>query len=131
MVSSRRSMLKGTVVGSLAVAGCLQYIPCLDDIACFNFRHYAADDVSDRLEITHTGGEDLPANEVYITNVVTNYQAEITETVAWSELDDKPDPSVGISGEKIRVGILFPDVVQVLWYQDGEEQVIGETRSFR
>ncbi len=53
MVSSRRSVLQATLVGSVGLAGCLQYIPCLDDVACFNFRHHAADDVPDQLEITH------------------------------------------------------------------------------
>lgn len=131
MGPSRRSVLKGTIVGSVGLAGCLQYIPCFDDVACFTFKHHGVDDAPDILEITHTGGDDLPANEVYITNVALDYEAEETGTVAWSNLDDESDPTVGISGETIRIDIRFPDVVEVWWRHEDQVTVIGKTREFR
>jgi len=127
----RRTFLKTSLVASLATGGCVQLRPCRDDVACFNFRHIAADDVPDRVEITHTGGDDLPANKVYITNVVTDYESEKEKTVAWSDWDDEVNTNAGIGGKTITVHILFPDVVKILWRHGNKEQVIGETRSFR
>lgn len=130
MVPSRRSVLAGTTTVYVGITGCLQYIPCFDDVACFNFRHYGANDAPDKLEITHTGGDDLPANEVYITNVALDYEAGETGTVAWSELDDESDPTAGIGGETIRVDILLldPGTVEVWWRYEDQVKVIGETR---
>lgn len=115
----------------MGCAGCSDSDTCNAEVACLSFEHDAADDVPDALTIEHTGGDDLPANEVYITNVAVDYREDQIETVQWYEYDDGSDPNDGITGKSVQVPIAFPDVVKVLWRHDDEEKVIGETRSFR
>jgi len=130
MVVSRRSVLRyGALVAGSASAGCQQ--SSQEKVARFSFDFQGYDDSPDVLRITHTDGNDLPANEVYITNVAIDYREEVTGTVAWHELDEDVGPTDGIADQTAVVELLFPDVVQILWRHDGEEQVIGETRSFR
>lgn len=121
----------GIWIAGVGSAGCSNSDTCTADVACFSFAHDAYDDNPDILTIEHTGGNDLPANEVYITNVAVDYREEQIETVHWYEYDDGSDPNDGIAGKSVQVPILFPDVVKVLWRQDEEEKVIGETRTFR
>lgn len=128
----RRSLLGiGISVVGLGFAGCSDRDSCDEEIACLSFDHDGYDDSPDVLTIEHTGGDDLPANEVHITNVAVDYWEDQIETVQWYEYDDQSNPEDGIAGKLVQVPIEFPDVVQVIWRHDGEEQVIGETRQFR
>lgn len=128
----------GVVVSSLLSAGvvlpgCSQLSePC--EIACFEFTHEAFDDAPDWLTVRHVEGRDLPAGEVYITNVLTESDPDgpwETGTVAWHAVDADLGPTDGIAGRDVRVDIGFPDVVQVRWRHDGTEAVLDETRDLR
>jgi len=96
-----------------------------DEIACFAFAYRGADDAPSRLDIEHTGGErQLPAGDVYITNVSVDYESGATDTVAWAELDDGIGPTDAINGEARRVNLGSVGIVQILWQQDDVERVI-------
>jgi hypothetical protein len=105
------------------------------EIACFEFSHEGFDDAPDWLTIAHTEGRNLPAEDVFITNVIVGGRGRdsdwVIETVAWHEVDDEIRASDGIAGESVRVDIGFPEVVQVLWRNENGERVLDETRSFR
>lgn len=132
MEVQRRSILRHSIcVVGMGFAGCSGSTTCNAEVACFSFEHDAYDDNPDILTIEHTGGDDLPASEVYITNVAVDYREDQIETVQWYEYDDGSDPESGIAGKSVQVPIAFPDVVKILWRHDDEETVIGETRSFR
>jgi hypothetical protein len=103
------------------------------EIACFEFTHEAWDDAPDWLTIKHTEGRDLPAEEVFITNVVVEYGRttdRVIETVAWHEVDDEIGASDGIAGESVRVDIDPQRAVQVLWRTQNEEHVLDEISSY-
>jgi len=73
------------------------------------------------LDIEHTGGErQLPAGDVYITNVSVDYESGATDTVAWAELDDGIGPTDAINGEARRVNLGSVGIVQILWQQDDD-----------
>lgn len=128
---SRRSVLKSSIlVPSASFAGCGADQGCTDDVACFEFEHRGFDDAPDVLTVSHTGGDALPADEVFITNVAIDYHDDVVDTVPWHEFDDETDETGSIDGDSAEVPILFPDVVEVLWRTD-DEVVVGETRSFR
>lgn len=134
MQLTRRKVLGGVggAIGIGAGAWVLRSPSC--DVACFDFYHEGFDDAPDWLTITHTDGRDLPAEEVFITNVVVEHGPDsewVTDTVAWHEVHEDMDPSEGIAGRSIRIDIAFPDVVQVLWRHDTDEQVLDETQEFR
>ncbi|WP_436924803.1 hypothetical protein [Halosimplex amylolyticum] len=132
MEVQRRSVLRlGICLVGLGCAGCSNRDACNAEIACFSFDHDGYDDNPDILTIEHTGGDDLPASEVYITNVAVDYREDQIETVRWHEYDDGSDRDDGIAGKSVQVPIAFPDVVRVLWRHDDDEKVIGETRAFR
>jgi len=132
MDHTRREVIRGSsVVASVGLAGCQRLWSCSADVACFEFEHEGYDDAPDILTITHTGGDALPATAVFVTNVAVNYDADETGTVPWPELSETTDETDDIGGDSVEVEILFPEVVQVLWRHDGDERVIGETRSFR
>jgi hypothetical protein len=107
------------------------------EFACFEFTHEAWDDAPDWLTIKHSEGRDLPAEDVFITNIVVEYSGnheteteQVIETVAWHEVDDEIAASDGIAGESVRVDIDPPDVVQVLWRTQNEEHVLDEISSY-
>ncbi|WP_267162950.1 hypothetical protein [Halovenus salina] len=107
------------------------------EIACFEFTHEAWDDAPDWLTIKHTEGRDLPAEDVFITNVVVEYSGnleteseQVIETVAWHEVDDEVVPSDGIAGERVRVDIDPQRVVNVLWRTKNEEHVLDGISSY-
>ncbi|MFC4988285.1 MULTISPECIES: hypothetical protein [Saliphagus] len=132
MIRTRRELLHtGSLIGCVCLSGCQTFSSCSAEVACFEFEHEGYDDAPDVLTITHTGGDSLPANEVFITNVAVDYNDEEIATVPWYELSANVDADDEIEGDSITVEILFPEVVEVLWRQDGEERVIGETRDFR
>lgn len=104
------------------------------DVACFAFDWEGFDDAPDWLTIAHVAGRDLPAGEVFIDEVVVESEPGtewVTDTVAWADLQDDVAPSDGIGGRRIRVDIGSPDVVQVLWRHEGDQQVLDETRNPR
>lgn len=105
------------------------------EIACFEFSHQPFDDAPDWLTITHTEGRDLPAENVFITNVVVEYSGNlgtetVIETVAWHEVDNEIVASDGIAGESVRIDIDPPGAVQVLWRTENTEQVLDEIQSY-
>ena len=134
MKLTRRKVLGG-VVGAIGVgvgAWALRSPSC--EVACFDFYHEGFDDAPDWLTIVHADGRDIPAEEVFITNVVVEHGPETewkTDTVAWHQVHDDIAASEGIAGGSVRVDIAFPDVVQVLWRHDGDEEVLDETRELR
>jgi hypothetical protein len=77
------------------------------------------------LTIEHAGGtERLRAEDVFVTNVNTDYEAGESDTLAWAELDDDLGPDDPINGEAVRISIRFPDIVTVRWRRDGDEEVV-------
>jgi hypothetical protein len=132
MGRTRRQLLQtGSLIGCIYLSGCQAFSSCSADVACFEFEHEGYDDAPDILTISHTGGDSLPANEVFVTNVAIDYNNEEIATVPWYELSETVDADDEMGSDSIEVEILFPEVVEVLWRQDNEEQVIGETRDFR
>jgi len=73
---------------------------------------------------TPVGERQLPAGDVYITNVSVDYESGATDTVAWAELDDGIGPTDAINGEARRVNLGSVGIVQILWQQDDVERVI-------
>ncbi|WP_123536756.1 hypothetical protein [Halosimplex salinum] len=102
---------------------------CDRHVACFESIHQGADDNPDHLVVRHVAGRDLPAREVYLTGVASEYppDPETGRTAAWHELGDI-GPGAGVAGETIRVEIGFVDTVSVLWRRDGDESVVEEFR---
>jgi hypothetical protein len=104
------------------------------EIACFEFTHEGYDDAPDQLTIAHTEGRDLPAEEVFITDVIVGGRGRdsnwVIETVPWHEVDNTIKPTDGIAGESIHVDIGFPEVVQVLWRNENGERVLDETQPY-
>lgn len=131
----RRAVLAGTV----ATVGLGGYLYSKDesrscDVACFEFFHEGFDDAPDWLTVRHTQGRALPADEVFVTNVVVDHGPEtdwITETVAWHDVDEATDPTDDVDGSSVRVDIGSPDIVRILWRRGDDERVLDETRSFR
>jgi len=98
------------------------------EVACFEFDHRGFDDAPDWLTIRHTGGRDLPANEVFITGIATEWppEPEDGETKPWFELDEELGSMDGIGGEAVRVDLAYVRTVRVLWQRDGGEREIGK-----
>lgn len=68
----------------------------------------------------------------FITNVEVEREfdgEDVNDTVDWHEVDDDVAPSDGIARRSVQVDIAPPDVVQILWRHDGDEQVLDETRN--
>lgn len=132
MVYTRREILRLTGIGlPLGVSGCVRVrdVQLMDtpscDIACFEFEHEGFDDAPDYLTITMVEGRGLPAKEVYVTGVATEWppQSDSGQTKPWHELSYL-GPTESIAGHSIRVDLAYVSTVHVLWRHDDEEHTL-------
>jgi hypothetical protein len=132
---NRRELLTaisgGVVVGGLS--GCAereqqQECDSEEDIACFNYLYRSPDDNPDVLCLVHVGGRDLPAGDIYITNVTREYPPEppYGQTLSWAAVSDL-DPTDGIAGASVLVDIGYTSTVYVLWRRNGSVEITLET----
>ncbi|GAB7009266.1 hypothetical protein JCM31271_12090 [Halorubrum trueperi] len=112
----------------MAGFGAISYhqLTTCNEIACFSFEYQGADDAPNVLDIQHSGGqEQLPAGDVYVSEVVVDWESRETDTLTWAALADDMEPSDTIDGDEIRVRLMTGrDIVTILWRQDDDEQVI-------
>lgn len=146
MEPTRRTLLGGTgVIIAAAVGTWLWSSDSLSsDVAEFEFTHEGFDDAPSWLTIRHTGGEDLPADEVFVTgqadgdgeyvNINGSPSSVGGVMKPWYELDEDIGRENGIAGAEITRTDFQPDVdgpvdsfeVLVVRERDGESEIIGE-----
>ncbi|QLH79598.1 hypothetical protein HZS55_20895 [Halosimplex rubrum] len=105
--------------------GAFRVADCERGVACFEAIHRGADDALDRLTVRHVDGQDLPAEEVFLTGVAEEYppDPETGRTVAWHELSDLA-PGDGIAGATVQAKLGLVERVSVLWRRGGEESAV-------
>lgn len=117
--------LSWTRDGDPVELGAFRVSDCERGVACFEAIHQGADDAPDRLTVRHVDGQDLPADEVFLTGVTDDYlpEPETGRAVPWHELNDLT-PDDGVAGETVRVRIGYVEEVSVLWRRGGGESVV-------
>ena len=122
----RRFLQMTSGMGIVALSGCSLFSSC--DPACFEGEYQGADDVLDRITITHTGGEALPASEIYITGVADEYppDPERGEDKTWAEVSDLTSSDSIKEGESVTVKIGYILKVIVYWRRGGEDNILAE-----
>ena len=94
---------------------------------CLEFSLNRRDDGLDTLSISHTGGRDLPAEDVYVTGVASDHPPELDRgrTVPWHEVGEL-DRTDAVAGRSVPATIGFVETVRVLWRLDGCNTVLEE-----
>ena len=146
MERTRRALLGGSGVAIAAAVGVWLWSSdsSSSDVADLEFTHEGFDDAPSWLTVRHTGGEDLPADEVYITGQaegdgeyvnINGSPSSIGGVMKpWYELDEDVGQEGSIGGAEITRTDFQPDVdgridsfeVLVVWEHDGESEIIGE-----
>lgn len=129
MALDRRTVLRtgATVPVVVGLAGCSAAFDRFGSgsgSASFDATHETTDDWLDTLTITHVGGEDLPASDVYLSGIAFDWPPARTQgfTYSWAAMADL-DPDVGIADRSVDVHPALVDAVRVLW-KDGDEAVV-------
>lgn len=114
-------------VGLTGVAGCLNLTSSCDP-ACFEGKYQGWDDALDQMTITHVGGDDLPARELFVSGVVDEYPPAPGEscTRPWYKISDYNIYDIIEEGDSIDADVGFVDTVEVLWRNDGEMEQLEE-----
>ncbi|WP_436907701.1 hypothetical protein [Halosimplex marinum] len=117
--------LSWTRDGGPVELGAFRVSDCERGVACFECLHEGADDALDRLTVRHVDGQNLPAEEVFLTGVADDYppDPESGRTVPWHELGDLA-PGDGVAGATVRATLGLVERVSVLWRRGGRESVV-------
>ena len=100
---------------------------CDADVACFGHSYDETESGLDTLTVSHSGGRDLPAGEVYVAGVAFDWPPARGRgfTYSWDRLSDL-EPETGIAGRSVRVHPALVDAVRVLWRREGEMTLLDE-----